>query len=111
VGTTGVRLAVGRVATFANFSCAEFVSANLQVAVLFQASRNLVGKRGFTMGGITDPIADYLTQIRNASTASKESVTVARGSKLTVKLTEILKQEGLIGDFKVIEDAQICKGK
>jgi small subunit ribosomal protein S8 len=56
------------------------------------------------MGGITDPIANYLTQIRNASRALKENVTIARGSKITVQITEILKQEGFIKNFKVIQD-------
>ena len=55
------------------------------------------------MGVATDSVADYLTQIRNASRALKESVTL-RGSKLTIKITEILKQEGFVADYKVIED-------
>ncbi|OGW77410.1 MAG: 30S ribosomal protein S8 [Omnitrophica bacterium RIFCSPHIGHO2_02_FULL_49_9] len=55
------------------------------------------------MGAVTDPVADYLTRIRNASRALKETVTV-RGSKLTVTMTEILKKEGFIRNFKVIEE-------
>ncbi|OGX05136.1 MAG: 30S ribosomal protein S8 [Omnitrophica bacterium RIFCSPLOWO2_12_FULL_50_11] len=56
------------------------------------------------MGAVTDPIADFLTQIRNASRALKESVTIERGSQLTIEISEILKREGLIESFKVIED-------
>ena len=56
------------------------------------------------MGAATDPISDYLTQIRNASRALKEHVTIQVGSKVTVRITEILKQEGFIENFKVVED-------
>ena len=55
------------------------------------------------MGVSTDPIADFLTQIRNAAKTAKQTVTVP-GSKLTVRLAEILKQEGFIENFKVIEE-------
>jgi small subunit ribosomal protein S8 len=55
------------------------------------------------MGGITDPIADYLTQIRNATHARMDNVTVASGSKMTIRITEILKEEGCIENFKVVE--------
>lgn len=55
------------------------------------------------MGVSTDPISDFLTQIRNASKSNKETVTIP-GSKLTVRLTEILKQEGFIENFKTVED-------
>ena len=51
----------------------------------------------------TDPIADFLTRIRNASSAKKESVTVP-GSKMLSRLTEILKEEGFIENFKMVEE-------
>lgn len=51
----------------------------------------------------TDPIADFLTRIRNASRARKEKVTVP-ASKMTVRIAEILKQEGYIDNFKCIQD-------
>ena len=54
----------------------------------------------------TDPIADFLTQLRNAMHAGKASVT-ARGSRLTLKIAEILKKENFVENFKLIED----KGK
>ena len=49
----------------------------------------------------SDPIADFLTRIRNASLAGHESVLMPV-SKIKVKLSEILKQEGFIGDFHEI---------
>ncbi|MBI4394636.1 MAG: 30S ribosomal protein S8 [Candidatus Omnitrophica bacterium] len=55
------------------------------------------------MGAPTDPIADFLTQIRNASCTGKQSVTIP-ASKLTLKIAEILKREGFIENFKVGEE-------
>ena len=51
----------------------------------------------------TDPIADFLTAIRNAANARKTDVTVP-SSNLKVAIAEILKREGYIGDFEVQED-------
>ena len=51
----------------------------------------------------TDPIADFLTAIRNAANARKTDVTVP-SSKLKIAIAEILKREGYIGDFEVQED-------
>ena len=47
----------------------------------------------------TDFVGDFLTHIRNASRARKEKVTT-RTSRLTLRLAEILKQEGFIDQFK-----------
>ena len=44
---------------------------------------------------ITDPIADYLTRIRNAQQARHRVVTIP-GSKLKQRITEILYQQGYI---------------
>ena len=55
------------------------------------------------MGAPTDPISDFLTQIRNAARAAKPNVTT-RGSQLTLKITEILKREGFIENFKSVEE-------
>ena len=52
---------------------------------------------------VTDPIADALTIIRNASRASKESANV-RASKLIGRIMEILKKERFIQDFRFVED-------
>lgn len=51
----------------------------------------------------TDPIADFLTRIRNASRTAKSRVTVP-GSKVTLRITELLKQEGYIESFKWVEE-------
>lgn len=51
----------------------------------------------------TDPIADFLTAIRNANTAKKVDVTVP-SSKLKVEIARILKEEGYITDFQTRAD-------
>lgn len=52
---------------------------------------------------MTDPIADMLTRIRNASSVKHESVDIPR-SKLKEEIARILKGEGFIKEYKVIED-------
>ncbi|MBI4335151.1 MAG: 30S ribosomal protein S8 [Candidatus Omnitrophica bacterium] len=52
---------------------------------------------------VTDPIADALTIIRNASRAKKEEAMV-RGSKFIGGVLEILKKERFIRDLRFIED-------
>lgn len=47
----------------------------------------------------TDFVADFLTVVRNASKAGKEKVTVP-SSKVTAKISEILKEEGFIESVK-----------
>lgn len=51
----------------------------------------------------SDPIADLLTRIRNASRAEHEKCDIP-SSKLKVRVCEILKDEGFIKNFRVIED-------
>lgn len=55
------------------------------------------------MASSTDFIADFLTVVRNASRAHKESVT-ARASNTAVHLAEILKNEGFIQNFKAFNE-------
>ena len=50
---------------------------------------------------MTDPIADMLTRIRNANSASKETVSMPTSKKL-VEISRILKQEGYIVDYEVL---------
>ena len=52
---------------------------------------------------LTDPIANYLTMIRNASQAKHSKVDIP-GSILLKKMTEILLQEGYIRNFTMVED-------
>ena len=47
---------------------------------------------------MTDPIADFLTRIRNAIQASHETVEIP-ASKLKVELARILKEQGYIDDY------------
>ena len=53
---------------------------------------------------MTDPISDMLTRIRNANAAMKDDVTMP-SSKQKVALAEILKREGYISDFQVVDNA------
>jgi len=53
----------------------------------------------------SDPIADMLTRIRNASKAEHEKVDIP-ASRLKVRLAEILKAEGFIKSFRVLEDGR-----
>ncbi len=54
---------------------------------------------------MTDPIADFLTRIRNANMVMHENVEVP-ASKTKVAIAEILKNEGYIKDFEQIEDGK-----
>ena len=51
----------------------------------------------------SDPIADMLTRIRNASRAEHEKCDIP-SSKIKVRLAEILKDEGFIKNFRVLDD-------
>ena len=52
---------------------------------------------------MTDPIADYLTRIRNANMAKHDSVEIP-ASNLKKSISEILKREGFIRDYEVADD-------
>ena len=52
---------------------------------------------------MTDPIADFLTRIRNANSVGHKTVS-APSSSAKVAIAEILKQEGFIKNFEVAED-------
>jgi small subunit ribosomal protein S8 len=54
---------------------------------------------------VTDPIADFLTRIRNASKAKKVKVEIP-SSKIKAGLAEILKKNGYIYDYKIDEDSK-----
>ena len=51
----------------------------------------------------SDPIADMLTRIRNASRAEHEKCDIP-SSKIKVRLAEILKDEGFVKNFRALED-------
>ncbi|MEY4571575.1 MAG: ribosomal protein [Bacteroidota bacterium] len=53
----------------------------------------------------TDPIADYLTRIRNASSAGLKIVQIP-ASNLKKSMTQILFDQGYISNYKVEEDGK-----
>ena len=50
---------------------------------------------------ISDPIADMLTRIRNATMARHDAVLIS-SSRLKLAIARILKEEGFIKDFEVV---------
>ncbi|GEL13248.1 30S ribosomal protein S8 [Lapidilactobacillus concavus DSM 17758] len=54
---------------------------------------------------MTDPIADYLTRIRNANMVRHDALDVP-ASKIKKDISEILKREGFIRDYEVTEDGK-----
>lgn len=59
---------------------------------------------------MTDPIADMLTRLRNANQAFHDS-TIMPHSKIKAGIAEILKEQGYIADFEVIEPVAGKVGK
>ena len=57
------------------------------------------------MSGVTDPIADLLTRVRNAGMARHESVLIPV-SKMKQSLANILKEEGFIRDVETVKSGQ-----
>jgi small subunit ribosomal protein S8 len=55
---------------------------------------------------MTDPIADMLTRIRNGIQARHDRVELP-ASKLKVEIARILKSEGFISNFKLVEESKI----
>lgn len=52
---------------------------------------------------LTDPIADYLTRIRNANMVRHEYLDVP-ASKIKISMSDILKREGFIRNYVVSKD-------
>jgi len=52
---------------------------------------------------MTDPIADMLTRIRNAITSRHDRIELP-SSKLKIEVAKILKSEGFIANYKVVEE-------
>ncbi|MGD0783843.1 MAG: 30S ribosomal protein S8 [Candidatus Aminicenantales bacterium] len=52
---------------------------------------------------VTDPIADMITRMRNAARIKRREVQMP-SSKLKVEIAKILKDEGYLKNFKVLED-------
>ncbi|MGU3435756.1 30S ribosomal protein S8 [Actinomycetes bacterium M1A6_2h] len=56
---------------------------------------------------MTDPIADFLTRLRNANSAYHDEVSLPH-SKIKANIAEILKREGYISEYRT-EDAEVGK--
>ena len=56
---------------------------------------------------MTDPIADYLTRLRNAIKAQHRVVEIP-SSKLKKEITKILFDQGYILNYKFVEDENKC---
>ncbi len=54
---------------------------------------------------MSDPISDLLSRVRNAMRAHQERVDVP-GSRVKERICDVLKQEGFIGEYKVVEDGK-----
>lgn len=54
---------------------------------------------------LSDPIADMLTRVRNAVRNKARKVDI-RNSKVCTGIAKVLKDEGYIADFNVIEDGR-----
>lgn len=54
---------------------------------------------------LSDPIADMLTRIRNASRVGKKEVKI-KASKVCAGVAEVLKSEGYINDYDMIDDGK-----
>jgi small subunit ribosomal protein S8 len=54
---------------------------------------------------MTDPVADFLTRIRNASDARHEAVNIP-SSKMKLEMARILKEEGYISNFTFAQDSK-----
>src|ERR1700680_1229678 len=53
----------------------------------------------------TDPIADMLTRIRNAMRARHARVELP-ASKLKIEIARVLKEEGYISTYKIVEESK-----
>jgi len=58
--------------------------------------------------GMTDPIADMLTRIRNANNMRHEKVEMPN-SKLKTEILKVLKKEGFINDFQINDEGKFKK--
>ncbi|MDP2731344.1 MAG: 30S ribosomal protein S8 [Dehalococcoidales bacterium] len=52
---------------------------------------------------VSDPIADMLTQIRNAAMVRYDVVLIP-ASRMKLAITKILKEEGFVGEYEVLRD-------
>ena len=78
-------------------------SGKLLFYILKQINNPIIPPRR-DVGGqnmVTDPIADYLTRIRNAQMAQKADVAMP-SSKMKASVAQVLKDEGYVESFAVV---------
>ncbi|WP_061213141.1 30S ribosomal protein S8 [Syntrophomonas wolfei] len=54
---------------------------------------------------MTDPVADFLTRVRNGNMVMHETVEVP-GSKIKLSIARIMQEEGYIKDYEFVEDGK-----
>ena len=59
---------------------------------------------------VTDPVADLLTRVRNASSANHDAVEVP-ASRLNVEILRILRGEGFIKDYELLKESKFPTAK
>lgn len=59
---------------------------------------------------VTDPIGDMLTRVRNAVLAGHSTVALP-SSKIKVSIAKILKEEGYVSGYEVVEEGKITGAK
>lgn len=96
---TGVASVEERVDFIEILDCAEFVLETL----LCEAKSLELESRA---GNLMNPIANFFTSIRNASAKTLEKVDVPY-SKMKLGISKILKEEGYIQSFRVMEENQM----
>ena len=58
--------------------------------------------------GMTDPIADMLTRVRNANQAGHEKVSMPSSKKL-VEIARIMKEEGFVAGYDIVKSEPVDK--
>jgi small subunit ribosomal protein S8 len=76
-----------------------------QILVLSNLAGNYVIRTEEVEHMVTDPIADFLTRIRNANQVYKDSLEIP-ASKMKQSMAEILKAEGYIKHYEYIKDGK-----
>jgi len=104
VDTIVASVAVGRTPLCAALAFAVFASAKWHLPAKFPVSLNRPGKESIEMA-MTDPIADMLTRVRNATSAKLPVVDIP-ASNLKREIARVLQEKGFIKKFVVVEDGK-----
>lgn len=93
---------VGLERFYESFRCVDCVLENWLLEAFCPESLKLAGEKTIMM---TDPIADLLTQVRNAVNAKHPKVDVAP-SQLKISIIDIFKKVGFIRDYQLYRDGE-----